>query len=441
MFERAIQGFGRGEFVDQTTLNPMGLAILIICGLILLFVQRRNAIWPIMIIACFIAPAQRIVVFTLDFNMLRVMVLFGLFRIFFKKEHRNFQMMPLDKILIAYVFSKLVIHFIREPTSATLILELGTSFDALGIYFLFRNFIQNWEDLNRAIVAIIVVSIPLAAFFMVEHSSGRNIFSIFGGVPEFTMIRDGRLRCQGAFPHPIIAGCFWAALIPLIASRWWDKSASRTVTLVGITCALWIVYTTSSSTPLFGTIMAIFGGLMFAYRYRMKLLRWSIVISLIVLHIIMKAPVWHLISRVSAVGGSTSYFRYALIDAFIVNVGEWWLIGVSSTAHWFWGAQDLTNQFVFEGVRGGMLTLILFVIAIIISFRSVGRIWRRVSDNKAHLALAWALGVSLFVHCVNFIGVSYFGQIILLWYMLLAIIVNIDIATEKNTLTKGTESS
>jgi hypothetical protein len=35
--------------------------------------------------------------------------------------------------------------------------------------------------------------------------------------------------------------------------------------------------------------------------------------------------------------------------------------------------------------------------------------------------LAWALGVSLFVHAVSFIGVSYFGQITMLWYLSLAV--------------------
>ena len=31
--------------------------------------------------------------------------------------------------------------------------------------------------------------------------------------------------------------------------------------------------------------------------------------------------------------------------------------------------------------------------------------------NKAKLVVAWALGVSVFIHCVIFIGISYFGQI------------------------------
>jgi len=440
MDEEIISTFGRGEWVDQTTLNPLGLILMLVCGLAMLTVHRRYVIWPIVIIACFVASAQRIVVLSLDFNMLRIMVLFGLARIFFKHEYRGFEKQPLDKIIILYVIARLIIHFIREPSAGTLIFELGNGFDAIGMYFLFRMLIRSWEDVEQIIKAFLVTAIPVAAFFVIEYHTAHNVFSVFGGVPEITFIREGRLRCQGAFDHPILAGAFWATLLPLIAARWWDKSKNQTITVIGLLSAGWIVIASSSSTPIFGAIMAILGGFLFTQRYKMKSIRWGLLATIISLHLIMKAPVWHLISRVSAVGGSTSYHRYLLIDAAIRNINEWWLLGIQSTAHWFHNAVDLTNQYVAEGVRGGMLSLMIFLIGIAIAFRSVGRIWRRVENNKAQLAMSWALGVCLFVHCVNFIGVSYFGQIIILWYMVLAIITSIDLATEKAYLVEHTES-
>ena len=36
--------------------------------------------------------------------------------------------------------------------------------------------------------------------------------------------------------------------------------------------------------------------------------------------------------------------------------------------------------------------------------------------------LAWGLGVAMLVHVTSFMAVSYFGQIIMVWYMTLAII-------------------
>lgn len=36
--------------------------------------------------------------------------------------------------------------------------------------------------------------------------------------------------------------------------------------------------------------------------------------------------------------------------------------------------------------------------------------------------MIWSLGVSLFIHAVSFLSVSYFDQMIVFWYLLLAMI-------------------
>ena len=433
MEDYIIESFGRGDWVDRTTIHPLGIILVILCSISVLMLRRQNVIWPLLITVLFISPAQRIVLMSLDFNMLRIMVIVGLLRIILKNEYRNHKPHIIDKILVLYVISRISIHFLRDPTASVLIGEVGLGYDAIGLYFLFRFLVTSWGDVNRIIHAIIILSIPMALLFSIEYSTGRNMFSIFGGVPEITQIRDGKLRCQGAFPHPIIAGCFWAAILPLIVSRLWNNRISKNLTWAGIICVSWIIITTSSSTPIFGVLSAVIAGLMFKMRYRMAFINMMLITCLAALHMVMNAPVWHLISRVSAVSGSTSYFRYMLIDAFINNINEWWLLGINTTAHWFPGAYDLTNQYVLEGVNGGLLTLVLFLTIIAIAFRSVGRIWRREKNSKRNLALSWALGVSLFVHCVNFIGVSYFGQIVIAWYMILALIANIDIHTTNSS--------
>ena len=162
---------------------------------------------------------------------------------------------------------------------------------------------------------------------------------------------------------------------------------------------------------------------MFPFRHRMREVRWGIVGVLTALHLIMKAPVWALIARASSIVGGTGWHRYILIDSFIMHIGEWFLLGTTSTAHWGWReAGDITNQYILEGVRGGALTLALFITIIVLAFRGVGRLWRINTDNSYRLVLSWALGVSLFVHCVNFIGVSYFGQVHIVWYLTLGVI-------------------
>jgi hypothetical protein len=146
------------------------------------------------------------------------------------------------------------------------------------------------------------------------------------------------------------------------------------------------------------------------------------------LHLFMNAPVWHLISRVNVIGGSTGWHRFHLIDTAIENVSEWWLFGTQSTAHWGYGLLDVTNQFVLEGVRGGLLTLVMFVAIIALAFQRVGRL--RISaealPDRYPSMLAWGLGVVLFVHVTSFLAVSYFGQIIMVWYMTLGMIGGVE---------------
>jgi len=417
------EGFGGLLTKDITNMHPLGLTVMLILGILMILVPRRWAILPIIIMACFISSNQKIVVLGLDFNLLRIMVLFGVVRILIKKEYMNYNWKTIDKVMIYYVISASLIFILQQKTLGTLIFRMGQSFDVLGMYFLARYLILNWHDIDKLILGSVIISFFVAIVFAVESKTQRNMFSIFGGVPEFTVIRKGELRCQGAFAHPILAGCFFAVLLPFFAAMWWRKGGGKIWALIGVMAATFIIITCHSSTPLFGMLCAILGGIMFLFRYKMSLVRWGIVCALITLDLIMKAPVWFLIARVSEVVGGTGYHRAAIIDAFIRRFSEWFLLGTASTAHWYWGAQDITNQYILEAVRGGALTLTLFIVIIVLGFQGIGRLWRSNSRNPYLLALSWALGVGLFVHCVNFVGVSYFGgQINALWYLTLGII-------------------
>jgi hypothetical protein len=419
------EGYGGVEFKDVTNIHPLAIIAVLVLGICMLVLPRRWAVVPMLIIACFIPSVQKIVIFGLDFNLLRIMVLFGVARLLITQESRGFSWKRLDTAAVLWTVSSIVIFTIREGSFSALVNRLGFAFDALGMYFLFRCLIRDWTDIDKIVLSCILISIPVAFCFIIENRTGRNLFSIFGGVPEITVIREGRLRCQGAFSHPIIAGCFWAALMPLFAARWWRSPVDKLWSITGLATSSIIVLCCASSTPVCGVISGIIGGIAYYSRRHMKRLCWSAVGVLVLLQIVMKAPVWFIIARISAVGGSTSYYRAKLIDGAIEHLNEWVLIGTNSTGQWFWGAQDIANQYILEGVRGGGLTLVLFIYVIVIAFGITGKLWRQNRDPY-RIALSWALGVSLFVHCMNFIGVSYFGQIYIVWYLLLAMIGSMD---------------
>lgn len=413
---------GNLEYAGHTVVHPVGLALVLLCGLAMLRVPRRYAIWPMIVMACFVAQSQRIVLFGLNFDFLRVMVLFAWLRIVSRGEQLGFNWKPIDYLMLAWSAFSVLDRGLNTGQFSPVVTELGAAFDAIGMYFAFRCLVRDWSDVDALSTGFVLFAVPVALAFLVEKATGRNPFAFFGGVPEITVIRGDRLRCQGAFSHPILAGCFWAAVIPLCAARFWSTARAKQRGILGVAACLFIIFACGSSTPVLAVMLSAVGGLAFLIRRQMRLVRWGILFTLIGLHLVMKAPVWHLVSRFDMVGGSDGWHRYHIIDQTIRHFSDWWLIGTASIASWEIWASDITNQFVLEAIAGGLPRLILFVAIIASAFAGVGRLWRQVEHQPYRLALAWGLGVALFVHIINFIGVSYFGQIIFIWYLLLALI-------------------
>jgi hypothetical protein len=169
----------------------------------------------------------------------------------------------------------------------------------------------------------------------------------------------------------------------------------------------------------------------------MRVIRWALLIGVLLVHLAMKAPVWFLIARIGDLVGGGGYHRAAIIDRFVADVGSWWLIGMdpSKTASWLAyqlpdGTADLTNQFVVAGVNGGVLGLTLFVALISQGFGQLGLAMIRVrSERPNDEKLLWAFGAALVATVVSFFSVSYFDQIGVVFYILLACIARVTDST------------
>ncbi len=414
-----MQGFG--DSYNQTVLHPIGLIAVLTLGAALVLLPRRFAVLPMIIVACFIPTAQRLVVMSLDFTLLRILVLFAWTRLFLRNEFRGFKWNRLDILFAVWMLCGIVVYTLQQGTGDALINRLGRAFEGLGMYFFFRCVLQGFEDLDRLVLGFIIISLPVAAAFLIEQRTGRNAFSIFGGVPQITVIREDRLRCQGAFAHAILAGCFWASIMPLMAAAL--KQTRKWLPSAGLACSALIVLMCASSTPVLAVLFAIIGLSFYPLRHQLRVIRWSFFCLLIVLHFVMNHPVWHLLARVDIVGGSTGYHRYSIMDVTINNFSKWWMLGEANPLSW--GNEDMidiTNQYILEAVCGGLITLVAFIAGIAVAFGMIGKALRLLEGKSLRHFLVFCVGVSLFVHVVNYFGVSYFGQITMLWYLNLAMI-------------------
>ena len=275
------------------------------------------------------------------------------------------------------------------------------------------------------ITAIMLVPVALEMFS--ERMTGQNRFAVLGGVPETCQVREGRIRAQGPFMHPILAGTVGAICLPLMVGIW---KQDRRVAAVGLGAAVMIVMASGSSGPMMSAIFAACALYFWRFRAHMRRLRWFVVFLYLGLNLVMKVPAYYLLARFDLAGGSTGWHRAELIDSAIRHLGEWWLIGTDYTRHWMptgvtWSVNhtDITNHYLSMGVMGGLPLLFLFVGTFVVAFKYVGSalISLRDSDPERRF-LVWALGASLFANAATCISVSYFDQSFLFLYLSLGAI-------------------
>lgn len=405
---------------DVEEVHPLGVAALGVLVVLVLILPRRLLPLPFVLLMCLIPGGQRFVFFTLDFPYDRILLLATWFRLLLGQELRLLAWHALDLLMLGWAVVSVFAATLLWGSVGAFVGSSGTAFDVLATYFLVRHVVRRPEDLEAMARFFLLGACIVLPCLVVERATGRNLFAFLGGVPEFSEIREGRLRCQGAFAHSILAGCFFASLIPMFLATAWIRGRWLQA-LFGVVTSLAIVVLSASSTPVMAVFFAILGLVWFPLRHLMPALRWGIACTLVALHLVMKMPVWHLIARIDVAGGSTGWHRYHLIDQFIHRAPEWLLVGTWTTGHWGWGLDDVTNQFVFQGVTGGILKLLLFVLIICFAFAGVSHTLRSSRHSRGHSLLAWSLGTMLFVHCMNFLAVTYFGQIVMLWNLLLGI--------------------
>jgi hypothetical protein len=415
---------------DVSNINSIGLIFTVLMGILIIFLPRRHAIVPIIMVTCYMTFGQVLYVEGLHFTILRILLLIGWVRLIIRGEISAIKLNVIDRTLIFWVISNFAIYYLREQTSEAFVNRLGFAYNVLGTYFLFRSLIRDFDDVDRAFKVLAMAIIPLAIAMLIEEETGRNLFSFLGGVPEFSEVRLGRIRCQGPFRHPIMAGTFGATLVPLLVGMLLKRNGNKLIIFIGVIAAGIITAMAASIGPLMAFMFGIVALTLWPFRTYMRAIGWGILFTLLSLHLlIMKAPVWYLIARMGELVGGGGWHRAALIGQAIAHFDEWWLLGTNYTAHWMPYSlsanpemADITNQFIQEGVNGGLLTMILFIILIALCFRGLGRALKIVEDRLAVGITLWSAGAALFAHVLSFISVPYFDQMIVSWYLLLAMI-------------------
>ena len=428
------------SYADQIGTNivhPLGAAMFFAAACWAFIVPRKYAAWALIFIACFISPAQRFAFLTLDFDFLRAIVIMLIFRAMILGEFTNTRFRLIDFCVVAMAVVIVLCTTMRDGASQS-IGAMGSAVDTIGVYMVGRTLIRDFDDLKSLMLGGAIASVPVMIFFTVEQMTQWNFFSLLGGVPETTFIRDGNLRAQGAFTHPIIAGMFWSTFAAMFIGVIMSRRRNLTSVICGwfgTICSFVIVLMTNSSTPLAGFMVTIGAWCCFPFRMHLKLIRWVVLSGIAFIHLVHPTGFHAFVfTNFSFVSGSTGRHRYVLIDGAIDNFADWALIG--SRTKYNRTFNDITCDYVMTAVNGGLLALILELVIIGLAFGAVGRAIKA-ARNPEEVYLAYGVGCAVLTVTVMAIAVAVFGQAIVPFYLTFGIAASLGTLEWRRDGTRG----
>ena len=417
--------FGGGT--NGSVLHPLVLVAMILAIILVVALPRRYVVAPLIFLAFLTPQGQQLYIAGVHLFVLRIVVLIAFIRAWASRSGPEEQRMAggwntVDTAFTICTVTQAVASVLLFKDVGAVIYQVGYLWDFLLAYYALRIFIRDQQDLRFSLKCLAVITIPLALGMLVEQRSMVNYFGQLGGMQSVPEVREGKIRSQGAFEHTLMAGVFAGTLAPTFFTLL-GSAKTRLMGIVGFVGSSIMMWTTNSSTPMLAYAAGIFGLLCWPIRKQMRTVRWGIVITLVSLHMVMKAPVWYLIGRVDVTGSSSGYHRAELVNQFIVHFWDWWLLGVKDSSAWGLDMWDVQNQYVNVGETGGLLAFVFFILVISRSFGMLGDARKKVDGDKSQEWMVWCLGSAMFATVVGFFGVNYFDQSRVWWFILLAMIV------------------
>jgi hypothetical protein len=415
--------FGGG--LPETLLHQIVLVAMIAAIVLVFVLPRKYVLVPVLLFAFLTPLGQEIYFAGVHWFVLRIVILagwarMGLLRLHYGKNLYAGEFNSIDQAFVAFAVCQAVATVLLYQASGAVINQAGYLIDTVGAYLLLRCMIRNRADIYRALKVFAFLVLVLAIGMVIEQVKLINLFGMLQGVQLTPDIRGGRIRSQGVFQHSLMAGAFAATLVPLFFLLW-KNGRAKLAAVTGFVGATVMTIAAQGSTPLLGYAAGILGVCAWPIRRKMRTVRWGIVAALAILALVMKAPVWFVITHIDLTGSSSGYHRAIIVDQFIRNFSDWWVLGAKDLSKWGYDAWDVQNQYVNVGVTGGLAAFSFFLLMITRACARLGRARRKLAGTSKEW-LIWFLGATLFAHLVTFFGVNYYDQSKVAWFALLAMI-------------------
>jgi hypothetical protein len=385
---------------------------------------------------------------TIDLPAGRIVVLVLLLRCLTDSRiMRQFHWLRLDTWVAAVMTVSIIVPLITTPLMSTVENRGGFLIDTFFAYLVVRLIVTDKNTLISVLKLVSLALVPLALLGLVESVSGWQPFRAlahfcpwyFDAIDREEM-RFGFSRAVGPFSHPILFGCGFAMFLPLVYFlRHQTDNWKRLAYVISVIVSLG-VFSSMSSGPFVMFSVVVLCLIMERRKRLVKPLLICFLLLCVFVGIASNRPFYHvLVSYVNVFGGD-SWHRAKLIDCAIDSFNEWYLVGYGDNDPG-WGESlgmkitDVTNEFILSGVRYGILGVITLCMMLAAAFSSLVRAYRTTWDSTIK-ALCWALGSILFAVMVTWMSVSFFGQLVTLFYCFMGMIGSVYCFTQ-NIVTRA----
>lgn len=299
-------------------------------------------------------------------------------------------------------------------------------------YFFGRITIQSLRDLRLFLLLMLPGLAVMGATIAVESILHKHLLQPLVG--ELTGIvrrypvdtRMGLMRARGPFPHPILAGAFFASFLPL----YWMSGIRGWPRIVGIVTSFSAVFTVSSAAML---ALSVSSGLMI-YNWlsdRISNLSWRmffIVLSIVVffLEFATKSGSFNLIMRYASLNSDSAFNRVLIWRYGTDNVvkNPWFGIGYADWERPSWMfSGSIDHYWLINAIQFGIIPPMMMAIVTLMAIVGVVRQIRGASfvDRRALIGLAIAMAVFAF----GVISVSLWLSVQVWFHMLMGVCIGI----------------
>ena len=199
-----------------TVVHPLTFLFMLLMASLVLFSRGHRVVLGVFLVCVFLPNTQRIVLGTLDFSMVRIILVLAWGRVLLRGEYRGFSGSNLDRVFAAWVAFAAIIHVLRGGSIPS---GLATALDALAAFFLFRVLIRTRGQVFVFSRQMAWVGIVLGALMVLELVTQYKF--ILG--PGRSASGAADTRRSGSLRGAILASEFWRAPSAACWFRSWSQ--------------------------------------------------------------------------------------------------------------------------------------------------------------------------------------------------------------------------